>query len=174
MVKATGVLWNVFSSEQLHDYLTSEIIKVWDIFEKEDDERLFADYVKEFHFFRTESALLFVENWIGKIKSKKIDLDEVDFNKSTYLRRDSIIDLLSGYRHFNLLPEVIEILCDYVIKKQDAVRDAFECIKNNYSIDQYSYDYDYYTERTVLNVLAEKRENDIMTKLYIYTTLQLF
>lgn len=169
MVKATGVLWNVFSSEQLHDYLTSEIIKVWDIFEKEADERLFADYVKEFHFFRPEPALLFVENWIGKIKSKKIDLDEADFNKSTYLRRDSIIDLLSGYRHFKLLPEVIEILCDYVIKKQDAVRDAFECIKNNYSIDQYSYDYDYYTERTVLNVLAEKRENDIMTKLYIYT-----
>lgn len=72
MVKATGVLWNVFSSEQLHDYLTSEIIKVWDIFEKEDDERLFADYVKEFHFLGLNRLCCLLKIGLGRSKVKKL------------------------------------------------------------------------------------------------------
>lgn len=35
IVKATSILWNIFSSSEIHDYLSSEIEKVWDIYKEE-------------------------------------------------------------------------------------------------------------------------------------------
>lgn len=56
IVKATSILWNIFSSSEIHDYLSSEIEKVWDIYKEEGGE-IFYEFVKYFHDFRPEEVL---------------------------------------------------------------------------------------------------------------------
>ncbi|MCH5211113.1 MAG: hypothetical protein J1F01_09140 [Oscillospiraceae bacterium] len=165
-ITATGILWNIFSSDEVHDYLTKEIEKVWEIFKKESEE-LFFEFVKYFHAFRPEETLLIAKEKIDKVKSEKIDLNEIDLSKDGFKIDDKIIELLSGYRNHKLLPETIELMCEYVIKKQTVINDTLQCIKTCYSINRNSYKYDYYTVKTIVNTVKEKRTNQIITKLFL-------
>ena len=131
IVKATGVLWNIFNSEEVHAYLTSEIEKVWDIFKEEGGE-VFYEYVKYFHDFRPEEVLLIVKNKIEEVEADEVCIDEIDFSKDKYHTEDRIIEMLSGYSNRTLLPEAVELMCDYVEKKQSVIEAVMKCIKTNY------------------------------------------
>ena len=142
IVKATGILWNIFSSSEVHDYLTLEIEKVWDIYKEEGGE-IFYEFVKYFHDFRPEEALLIVKDSIESVEADKIDIQEIDLSKDKYHVEDRIIEMLSGYCDRTLLPEAVELMCEYVEKKESVIDAVMKCIKTNYSIDKDSYKYDY-------------------------------
>lgn len=166
IVKATGILWNIFSSEEVHAYLTSEIEKVWDIFKAEGGE-VFYEYVKSFHDFRPEEVLLIAKDKIEEVEPDEVCIDEIDFAKDKYYTEDRIIEMLSGYSNRTLLPEAVELMCDYVGKKQSAVGQIMKCIKTNYSIDRDSYKYDYFTPNVIVEEVKKKRKSPIVTKLFM-------
>lgn len=166
IVKATGILWNIFSSEEVHAYLTSEIEKVWDIFKEEGGE-VFYEYVKYFHDFRPEEVLLIVKNKIEEVEADEVCIDEIDFSKDKYHTEDRIIEMLSGYSNRTLLPEAVELMCDYVEKKQSVIEPVMKCIKTNYSIDRNTYKYDYFTANVIVEAVKKKRKSPIVTKLFM-------
>ncbi|GAB6108268.1 TniB family NTP-binding protein [Fusibacter bizertensis] len=166
IIKATSVLWNIFSSEEVHSYLESEIKKVWDLFENE-SEQIFCEYVKVFHDFRPLDALLFVKGKIDQVDNQVVDITEIDFTKNEYKEKDTIMELLAVYRYHENLETAIELICEYVNKKQDVVKDAYDCIENYYSINQYSVRNNYYVEKKLINTLRRKRESEILTILFI-------
>ncbi len=166
IVRATGILWNIFSSEEVHAYLTSEIEKVWDIFKEEGGE-VFYEYVKYFHDFRPEEVLLIVKDKIEEVEADEVCIDEIDFSKDKYHTEDRIIEMLSGYSNRMLLPEAVELMCDYVEKKQSVIEPIMKCIKTNYSIDRNTYKYDYFTANIIVEEVKKKRKSPIATKLFI-------
>ncbi|MBR5565770.1 MAG: hypothetical protein IKW08_06370 [Roseburia sp.] len=166
ITKATSILWNIFSSEEVHNYLASEIEKVWDIY-KQESEELFYEFIKYFHDFRPEEVLLIVKNDIDKVESDEICIDEIDFSKESYHTEDRIVEFLSGYANQTLLPESIELLCEYVIKKQSAIVKIIKCLKVHYNIDKDSYKYDYYTVNQVVKVLKTRRSSTLVTKIFL-------
>lgn len=166
IVKTTGILWNIFSSQEVHDYLTSEIEKVWDIF-KEKGGEVFYEYVKYFHDFRPEEVLLIVKDKIEEVEADEICIDEIDFSKDKYHIEDRIIEMLSGYGNRTLLPEAVELMCDYVEKKQSVIESIMGCIKTNYSIDKNTYKYDYFTANVIVEEIKKRRKSPIVTKLFM-------
>jgi len=166
IIKATSILWNIFSSEEVHTYLASEIEKVWDIFKEEGGE-LFYEYVKCFHDFRPEEVLLIVKDKIEEVEADEVCIDEIDFSKDKYHAEDRIIEILSGYKNRTLLPEAVELMCDYVEKRQSAIEPIMQCIKTNYSIDRNTYKYDYYTANVIVEGVNKKRKSPIITKLFM-------
>lgn len=166
IVKATGILWNIFSSEEVHAYLTSEIEKVWDIFKEEGGE-VFYEYVKYFHDFRPEEVLLIVKDKIEEVEEDTVCIEEIDFAKDKYHTEDRIIEMLSGYSNRMLLPEAVELMCDYVEKKQSVIEPVLKCIKTNYSIDRNTYKHDYFNANVIVEEIKKKRKNPIVTKLFM-------
>lgn len=166
IVKATSILWNIFSSSEIHDYLSSEIEKVWDIYKEEGGE-IFYEFVKYFHDFRPEEVLLIVKDRIEAADADKINIDEIDFSKDKYHTEDVIIEMLSGYCNRTLLPEAVELMCEYVEKKQSAIDTVMQCIKTNYSIDKNAYRYDYFTVNMIVEGVKKKRNSLIITKLFM-------
>lgn len=166
IIKATGILWNIFSSDDVHNYLSAEIGKVWDVFKEESDE-LFYEFVKHFHDFRPEEVLLLAKEKIDQAESDEIDLEQIDFSKDQFGSKDEIIELLSGFCDREMLPEAIELMCDYVAKKQSIVHSVMQCLKTDYSIDKDSDRYGYYTVRNLVETVKEKRNCPIITKLFL-------
>lgn len=166
IIKATSILWNIFSSEEVHTYLASEIEKVWDIFKEEGGE-LFYEYVKCFHDFRPEEVLLIVKDKIEEVEADEVCIDEIDFSKDKYHAEDRIIEILSGYKDRTLLPEAVELMCDYVEKRQSVIEPIMQCIKTNYSIDRNTYKNDYFTTNVIVEEVKKKRKSPIITKLFM-------
>ncbi len=166
MVKATSILWNIFSSTEVHDYLSSEIEKVWDIYKEESGE-IFYEFVKHFHDFRPEEALLIAKDEIEFVEADEINIEKIDFSKDRYHAEDRVIELLSGYCNRTLLPEAVELMCEYVAKKQSVIDAVMKCIKTNYSIDRNSYRCDYFTVNKIVEGVKKKRNSPIITKLFM-------
>lgn len=166
VTKAISILWNIFSSSDVHEYLEKEINKVWDQYSNESDE-LYSEFIKVFHDFRPEEALLFIQDRIQKVENIEVDINTIDFKKNVYGIRDDILLMLSGYRYSELLPEVLELIITYTIKKQDIIVETFDFLKTYYSIDKYSDRYDYYTEKIVVNELIKHIDSTPIYKLFI-------
>lgn len=75
--------------------------------------------------------------------------------------------MLSGYCNRTLLPEAVELMCEYVEKKQSAIDTVMQCIKTNYSIDKNAYRYDYFTVNMIVEGVKKKRNSLIITKLFM-------
>lgn len=166
IIKATNVLWNIFSSDEVHSYLGFEIKKVWDIFETE-SEQIFFEYVKIFHYFQPIEALLYVKKKIDQVENQVTEIAMIDFEKNCFGEKEDILELLTGYRYQEDMETAIELICEYVNKKQDIVKDAYDYIKNYYSINQYSDGNDYHVEKSLISTLKGKRESEVLTKLFL-------
>lgn len=166
VLKATNILWNIFSSDEVHEYLSSEIEKVWEIYKEESGE-IFYEFIKHFKDFRPEEVLLIAKEGIESVESDEINIEEIDFSKDQYHTEDRVIELLSGYCNRLLLPEAVELMCDYVGKKQSAICKLMQSIKTNYSIDKNSHRYDYFTANEIVEGVKKKRNSPILTKLFI-------
>ncbi len=167
ILKATSILWNIFCSDDVHEYLEKEINKVWDKYCLE-SEVLYGEFIKVFHEFRPEEALLFVQSRIQKVEKVEIDINAVDFSKNVYGVKDDILLLLSGYRYSKLLSEALELIFTYATKKLDIIVEIFDFLKTYYSIDKYSERYDYYTEKALVKELIKHTDNVSICKLFIH------
>ena len=127
VIKATDILWNIFSSAEVHKHIESEINVVWELFENE-SENLFCDFVKVYHNFKPVDALIFVKNRIDLIEEKDVDVHQIDFKKNNFGSSNEILELLSGYRYQDNMQSAIELICDYVDKRHDVCKDAYETI----------------------------------------------
>lgn len=166
ILKSVDMLLYVFYSEKIKDYLTDEISKVWDEFKT--DDKVFEDFVKEFHIFKPEESLLYVSEKIEQEENTDIDINllEDEERKWNVDIKNSIVQLLVGYEKDYGLEEAIELAVKYCVKRQDAVREIYRLFKTYYSINRYSCDEDYYTQNLVIDKLREKLDCPVIKKLF--------
>lgn len=166
VIEVTNTLLNIFSSDEVHNYINSEIKKVWDIFENE-SEQIFCEFAIIFHDFRPLETLLFVKDKIDQLEKEVVDVKMIQFQQNRYRDNDIILNLLKGYSSLEYLKVALELICEYVNKKPNIVDDAYDCIKNNYSINQYSGRNNYQVENLLVSTLKINRDNEVLTKLFL-------
>ena len=167
ITKSIDTLFSIFNAKEVHDYINQEIRYLWDQYEQ-NDERIFEEYVKVFHYFRPEESLIYVKNKIDSMNQSKLDLGSIDFSKSSFSDTNIVLNLLTGYRYNDLLTTAMELFIYYVNKDEKAIVQAYQWMKMHYSINKNSYKYGYYTERKVSQVLSNHIEDsEAVTMLYI-------
>ena len=117
----------------MKDYLTEEISKVWD--ELKTDDKVFEEFVKAFHIFKPEESLLYVSEKIEQAESATIDIRllEDEEKKWNVDIKDSILQLLNGYKKNYGLVEAVELAIRYCMKRQDAVKLVYSLFKSYYT-----------------------------------------
>lgn len=165
-IKSVDILLNIFYSEEMKDYLTDEISKVWDEFKK--DYKVFGEFIRAFHIFKPEESLLYVNENIEQAESVDIDINllEDEEKKWNVDIRDSILQLLVGYEKDYGLVEAIELAIRYCMKKQDAVKLVYSLFKAYYSINEHSYYEDYYVQNLIIDKIRENLDCPIIKKLF--------
>lgn len=165
-VRSVNIFLNIFYSDELKDYLTEQVSIVWDEFKE--DESLFYEFVKIFHSFKLEEALLYVNEKIEQVKGVEIDVDLLEQEKSKWSvnLKDSILQLLIGYRNTYYLSDAIELMIKYCIKKQDIVKEVYSLLETNYSFETSSYRENYYTQKIVIDKIREKLVYPVIKKLF--------
>lgn len=177
IVKSVDTLTSIFSSDDLNDYLTEEINKVWNEFKT--DDKIFYDFVKEFYSYKPEETLIYVNE-----KIEEADACEIDITKLKYLiaewnnnLNDHILRLLVGFGEIGCAEEAIELAIKYCIKKQDIVKEVYCLIESHYSINMYSSRDGYRTQNIVVNIIKENMDVPVIKKLFykvaaLYLSLQ--
>ncbi len=166
ILKSVDMLLHVFYSDKIKDYLTEEISRVWDEFKA--DDKVFGEFVREFHNFKPEESLLYVSEKIEQDENIDIDIKllEDEERKWNVDIKNSIVQLLAEYKKGYGLEEAIELAVKYCVKRQDVVREVYSLFKTYYSIDKYSCDKDYYIQNMVIDKLREKLDCPVIKKLF--------
>lgn len=166
ILKSVDMLLYMFYSDKIKDYLTEEISRVWDEFKA--DDKAFGEFVKAFHIFKPEESLLYVSEKIEQDKNTNIDINllEDDERKWNVDIKNSIVQLLAGYKINYGAEEAIELAVRYCMKRQDVVREIYSLFKTYYSINRYSHDEDYYIQNLVIDKLRENLDCPVIKKLF--------
>ena len=125
-------------------------------------------FVKAFHIFKPEESLLYVSEKIEQAESVAIDINllEDEEKKWNVDIRDSILQLLDGYKKDCGLIEAIELAVRYCMKRQDAVKLVYSLFKSYYSIDKHSYYEDYYVQNLIIDKIRENMDCPVIKKLF--------
>ena len=165
-IKSVDILLNVFYSDKMKDYLTEEISKMWD--ELKTDNKVFEEFVKAFHIFKPEESLLYVSEKIEQAENVTIDIHllEDEEKKWNVDIKDSILQLLDGYKKDYGLVEAVELAVRYCMRKQDTVKLVYSLFKSYYSINKYSYYEDYYVQNLIIDKIRENLDCPVIKKLF--------
>ena len=165
-IKSVDILLNIFYSDKMKDYLIDEISNVWDEFKT--DHKVFEEFVRAFHIFKPEESLLYISEKIEQTESVNIDINllENEERKWNVDIKDSILQLLGGYKKDHGLTEAIELAVKYCMKRQDAVKLVYSLFKSYYSIDKDSYYEGYYIQNLVIDKIRENLDFPVIKKLF--------
>lgn len=166
VIRSINILFNIFLSESLREYISEQVRIVWKKY-AEGKEQCFEDFVVSFHMFRPEEAFLIAADKIEKIKQEEMGEDEIDFNKSVYKSDDEILGLLTGYNYSTYLETAIELLIEYVSKSKENAIVGYNFVKNTYGINQDSYRYGFVTQKTICRVLLKYPDNNVYVLKFI-------
>lgn len=166
IIKSVNVLLNVFYSDEMRDYLAEEVNKVWNEFKT--DDKLFHEFVKEFHFFKPEESLIYVNEQIERAENVDIDVRLLEYEKDKWSVNvdDDILRLLVGYGEEQCLSEAIELLVKYCIKRQDVVKQVYSLLESNYSINTYSHKKNYSIQKVIIGQIKNNLDFSIIKKLF--------
>ena len=120
-IESINALINVFRNEELHDYVSEEIIKVWNIL-KAENSPLFGEYVRAFYPVNPVETLVILNDTIQGLIKTNVDYNDVDKEKQfigTY-DEDSILEILTGYSlDLDNIDAVVELIIAYYEKRYD-------------------------------------------------------
>lgn len=154
VIQSVNTLLNLFAKENLHAYITEEVIKTWDKF-KQEKEACFDDFVRVFHMFRSEEAFIIASEKIEKIPQEEVTDQHIDFEKGTFRSGEEILGLLTGYKYSHHFETVIELLVEYSQKSDDNAIIGYSWLKNYCCVDIDSCRHDYHAEKIIANKLGE-------------------
>ncbi|MFL8709517.1 hypothetical protein Q3304_02060 [Clostridioides sp. GD02377] len=167
IVRIINILLNIFHSEETEKYISEEVNKVWDIYEKEDDE-LFFEFLMTFWSFKPIESLLYLEQMIEYTEIENIDIQTINFDKHLDCLTDKILLTLGEYRNSDYILEALELIFIYCNKKQSKVIEIYKLLVEYFGVDKYSYSTDYYVLKNTAQILSKYcKDNELMKHLFI-------
>ena len=174
-ITACNILFNVFSDPNVRKYLEQQINKIWD--ELKDDTEKFPAFFKAFHMIRPTETLLLLKEKIGNTDSVDFNIATIDFkdNNDGVQITDEIIALLCSFNNFDQLPEAIELLLEYYIKRPDLFNEVYTAFIQAFGIDKDSESYKYYSTSTAVEYLCKFiKTNNNITSLMLFVRVAVY
>lgn len=164
IINSIQIFVSVFYSDDVLEYLAKEIKQVWDDYKTND--ALLYDFVKAFHTFNPEGALLYAKAKIDEIQKKEVDVNNIVISgdRVNSYERDTVLQLLTGYAYNDNLAEAIDLMLEYCLKCPNISSELFLVLKDNYSVDGDASLVDYYVQKMVVNKLIAHMEKSIIIK----------
>lgn len=160
-IESINALINVFRNEELHDYVSEEIIKVWNIL-KAENSPLFGKYVRAFYPVNPVETLVILNDTIQGLTKTNVDYNDVDKEKQfigTY-DEDSILEILTGYSlDLDNIDAVVELIIAYYEKRYDQFYKFKYYLESKFSI-RYESHYNKYQPQIKLIQALLAKSND--------------
>lgn len=171
-VYAINTLNNIFSSEQMEEYISTEINNSWNKASEDLENR----YLKTFYMLNEAKALLFVKRYIDKLGKVKMDLSQVDFvseqstslsklsfteymvyatqNKIKKEEKQLVFDVLAGFKNLSRKDHALKLIIKILEKRPDWAHDIYKLLVDHYCFDQFSPEKKFINEIELVDMLS--------------------
>lgn len=156
VIRTVDTLLNIFSSNEIRDFVATEVGKVWNKYQNEENQHFF-EFVLIFHTFRPEEAFLLAKDKIDEIWQENVEDTRIDFEKKSGfgIRNDSVLEMLSGYKYTTYIGTAIELLLKYIEKSKNCALEAYRYWKTEFDVDQDSFKYNFWGEKQICEALRK-------------------
>ena len=153
-VHACNVLLNVFSGQEVKDYVESQINIVWDNIE--DDAKSFWPFFKAFHMVRPTQTLSLLQKHIEREQYHFFDVQTLEHNDDRPDKKvtDDIIQILGNFENHVELPTALELLLLYYKKRPDLYEQFYSALVGRFEVDIDSQRFGYYTQSMTVEHLC--------------------
>ncbi|AIS62345.1 ATP-binding protein [Listeria ivanovii] len=159
-----STLLSLFNNQDLEDYITVEIRKLWESKFKYRSVQDKWAFVKIFKYFIIEPALLFTKIEIDKLEKIDVDFLKYDFEeKSNHLMiKSDLMESLISYKYTDRFQDAIELAIYYMQHNNNYPMDFYFLFSKYWTIDKDSHTFNYQKETMLVNTLYQyyQGEND--------------
>lgn len=146
-----NMLISLFNSNEIRDYIISEINSSWETAETVHQ----TSYLESFYSLNEEKSLVLVKKEIELTEPIVISLADSDFNKGNNKHDIStnIINILGGFKYSEYFTDAIILLLELFKKRPDLAMEFYFTFSEKLSYDEYSHKLDYKKEYILLETL---------------------
>lgn len=167
-IEACNILLNVFSDQDVRDYVKAQINLVWDKLENNTGE--FLPFFKAFHMVRPTQTLLLLQEYIEQEPYHPFDVKTLSFedNQQGKSVSDDILQILGSFENHPELPAALELVLLYYRKRPDLFEQFCSLYTERFYINLDSPRLGYFTQSAVVNSLckavdAEPYDTNLLT-----------
>ena len=146
-----NTLTSLFNSDEIRDYIISEINSSWEAAETLHQ----SNYLESFYNLNEEKSLMMLKKEIELSDPTSLSLIDFDFSKgkNNHNIGTSIINILGGFKYSEYFTDAINLLLALFEKRPDLAMEFYFVFSEKLSYDEYSYDLDYEKEYILLETL---------------------
>ena len=149
VVNVINMIYSIFYSLKVEEYIVSEIKEIW----AQDPYSTDSKFLYHFYNLDRTKAIALIKSEIDNDEMKKIDLKIFDFEgkKNNQSINDKKIEILSSFKYGELNSEAIELLIEYYKKRPDLIMDFYFGFILNLGINEHSIDNEYKCELNIID-----------------------
>lgn len=154
-IEACNILLNVFSDQNVREYIKAQINIVWD--KLESNEEAFLPFFKAFHMVRPTQALLLLQEYIEQEPYRPFDVQTLSFkdDRSDKNISDDILQILGGFEDHPELATALDLLLLYYQKRPDLFEQFYSVYAGQFEVNLDSHRFGYFTQSAVVKNLCE-------------------
>lgn len=173
-IDTTNIIINIFSTQDVRDYIKNQVDDLWKYFE-EKDELLFFEFFKVFHAVKPTETLFILKKLILEVEQEDYDISLIDFKKEERNNQvtDDILKIIGSYSNSTDLATALDLFFAYLQKKPRLFMEFYHAISRYFSIDQDSFRFNYYAQEHLANrfiLHGADWQNEVVTSLFIYVS----
>lgn len=157
IVYAVNTILKLFYTEEISNYLITEIGLVWDEYTTQGNSN-FIEYMKMFYSVRELETLKYINEFVSNLEGISYDVAGINFeqlNKNHHVD-DVYLNILDGYGYSSNRKAAIELIIKYYMKRPDIFMDFYFCLTDRFGIDRNSYHNDYIIQQDIINILISE------------------
>lgn len=171
-IDALNPVLNAYHSQSLMEEIGLHVDKLWKKQETSDKNR-FLYCLNDFGFLKQTETLVYIKDEIEALPPKQIDVENLDFDKTTDISTPSIISILSAFQNAdsNTFQMALDLLCSYLEKRPEILSEFLHLIEVRFNFHHTSHIYEYSTQQSVVKVLwnrTEQENNPFFSKVFLY------
>ncbi len=157
-IEACNILLNVFSDQNVREYVEAQINLVWD--KLESDVEAFLPFFKAFHMVRPTQTLLLLQEYIEQESYHPFDAQTLPFKDDGPDKNisDDILQILGNFGDHPELPTALDLLLLYYQKRPDLFEQFYSTYAGRFEVNLDSPRFGYFTQRMMVKSLCEAVE----------------
>ena len=154
-IEACNILLNVFSDQNVREYVEAQINLVWDKLESNAD--AFPPFFKAFHMVRPTQTLLLLHECIEQEPYHSFDVRTLSFKDDRPDKNisDDILQILGSFEDHSELPTALDLLWLYYQKRPDLFEQFYSTYAGRFEVNLDSPRFGYFTQIAVVKNLCE-------------------
>lgn len=156
---AISSLMNVFRSEEVHEYVNSEINVIWNEL-KESDPKQFWAFMMSFYPVKPAETLSLLKSTIEESLCIIVPISELNTEKENHQSAtDEIISVLCGFADTEYYEAALDLFFQYYLKRPDLYDQFFLAATSEFGVKPSSFDRGFTTQSIFFTKLLEYADN---------------